>query len=280
MTITTCRSRTTSSSPASGWPTMFPRLGQCSGSPTTAFSSRRSTRTFCSAPRRRRLARAARDPGVAGARGGVLQVHSERQSAYDVGFQQGLGSHLRLDVDFWERHSEFSGDQDQFLNTGIVFPLAFQSGTFHGWNVRLDLGGDRRRERLPLRRPHSGDLRGSAGRGTVPGRRRRSMPHRRPVSSSTMTRICRSRAAWTYDFGKSGFWVGTNVRYDSGLVTDADPATLAGGSRQCLRRAVRSRPLRGRSRPQPDRAAHRLRLLGRRRLEPFREVPLSSRWIF
>ena len=35
------------------------------------------------------------------------------------------------------------------------------------------------------------------------------------------------QTGWTYDFHKSGFWVGTNVRYDSGLVTDADPATLA-----------------------------------------------------
>jgi hypothetical protein len=30
----------------------------------------------------------------------------------------------------------------------------------------------------------------------------------------------------TYDVGKSGFWLGTNFRYDSGLVTGADPASL------------------------------------------------------
>ncbi len=35
------------------------------------------------------------------------------------------------------------------------------------------------------------------------------------------------QSGWTYDFRKSGFWVGTNVRYDSGLVTDNDPAALA-----------------------------------------------------
>jgi hypothetical protein len=29
-----------------------------------------------------------------------------------------------------------------------------------------------------------------------------------------------------YDIGESGVWVGTNVRYDSGLVTDADPEAL------------------------------------------------------
>ena len=30
----------------------------------------------------------------------------------------------------------------------------------------------------------------------------------------------------TYDFGKSGIWLATSARYDSGLVTDADPASL------------------------------------------------------
>ena len=30
-----------------------------------------------------------------------------------------------------------------------------------------------------------------------------------------------------YDVGQSGVWVGTNVRYDSGLVTHADPQSLA-----------------------------------------------------
>jgi len=34
------------------------------------------------------------------------------------------------------------------------------------------------------------------------------------------------QTGWSYELGKSGFWVGTNVRYDSGLVTDADPASL------------------------------------------------------
>ena len=46
---------------------------------------------------------------------------------------------LRLDADYWNRRSKFAGDQDQFLNTGIVFPLAFTSGRLNGWNVRLDL---------------------------------------------------------------------------------------------------------------------------------------------
>jgi len=159
--------------------------------------------------------------------GGVLFVQSERQNAFDVGVQQAVGSHLRLDIDFWQRQSDFAGDQDQFLNTGIVFPLAFSSGRFHGWNVRLDLAET------------------SGVRGFV------SVGHTRAIYEAPPTgglfldtealtsltggpflidhdQVLQIQSGWTVDFGKSGFWAGTNVRYDSGLVTDADPASLRG----------------------------------------------------
>jgi len=36
-----------------------------------------------------------------------------------------------------------------------------------------------------------------------------------------------AQGALNYDLGASGVWLGANVRYDSGLVTGADPAALA-----------------------------------------------------
>ena len=71
--------------------------------------------------------------------GGVLLNRSERQNAYTVGIQQGLGAKVRLDVDFWWRRATYPGDQDQFKNTGIVLPVTFSSGRHHGWDARIDL---------------------------------------------------------------------------------------------------------------------------------------------
>ena len=157
--------------------------------------------------------------------GGVLPVRSERQNAYDAGFQQAIGKRLRLDIDFWQRQSHFAGDQDQFLNTGIVFPLAFSHGRFHGWNIRLDLAE-------------------TAGvRGFVSAGHTRAIYGAPPVGGLFLDQGAigdltageflidhdqnlQIQTGWTYDFHKSGFWVGTNARYDSGLVTDTDPATL------------------------------------------------------
>jgi outer membrane cobalamin receptor len=159
--------------------------------------------------------------------GGRLFVRSERQDAYTIGVQQAIGSRLRLDVDAWERRSTDAGDQDQFLNTGIVFPLAFASAHLHGWDVRLDLAATK-------------GLRGFLSLGHT-----RAIYVAPPVGglfldAGTLEDLAGGpflidhdqnlelESGLTYNIGTSGLWVGTDVRYDSGLVTDADPAELVG----------------------------------------------------
>jgi hypothetical protein len=158
--------------------------------------------------------------------GGQLFVHSERQNAIDFGVQQGVGSRVRLDADYWRRQSRFAGDQDQFQNTGIVFPLAFRAGHFNGWNVRADLSrtagfrgfvsvGHTHAEYVP---PLAGGLFLNTGAlDTLVGG---------PFLIDHDQKL-QAQGALFYDLGASGVWVGTNVRYDSGLVTGADPASLA-----------------------------------------------------
>ncbi|HTO76452.1 MAG TPA: TonB-dependent receptor [Thermoanaerobaculia bacterium] len=157
--------------------------------------------------------------------GGVLLVPSEKQNVYDVGLQQAIGSFLRLDIDFWRRDSKNAGDQDQFENTGIVFPLAFDSGTLHGWNVRLDLA--------PV-----GGLHGYASVGHVRAIYAPPFAGGLFLDAGAVDDLLggpfvidhdeeiQVQSGLTYEFGKSGVWAGTVVRYDSGLVTDADPTDL------------------------------------------------------
>jgi len=157
--------------------------------------------------------------------GGELLVHSEKQNAYDVGVQQAIGSRIRMDVDVWKRTSKFAGDQDQFENTGIVFPLAFAKGDFKGWNVRLDLArtagfhgfvsaGHTKAVYVP---PLQGGLFLDQGAlDTITGG---------PFLIDHDQKL-QGQGALLYDFGQSGVWVGTNIRYDSGLVTGADPLSI------------------------------------------------------
>jgi hypothetical protein len=158
--------------------------------------------------------------------GGELAVRAERQNAYTFGVQQGFGSKLRVDADYWRRRGTFAGDQDQFENTGVVFPLAFAGSRFNGWDVRLDLA-------------QTHGLRGFASLGHtravyIPPLRGGLFLDQGALDTITSgpflidhDQKLQAQGALIYELGKSGLWVGTNVRYDSGLVTDASPDDLA-----------------------------------------------------
>ena len=125
--------------------------------------------------------------------GGQLYNLSERHDAWNFGVQQGIGSKLRFDGSLWYRRVHNAADQDQFFNTGIVFPLNFATAYLQGWNLRLDLA------------PVLGGLRGYASVGHVVARYcnpfvgglflSSDTPSRAAASSSTMTRTSRSRSA-------------------------------------------------------------------------------------
>ena len=161
--------------------------------------------------------------------GGELVVRSERQNAYDFGFQQGIGSKLRLDADYWKRKGKFAGDQDQFENTGIVFPLSFTSGKFNGWDVRLDLA-------------QTHGVRGFASIGHthavyVPPPSGGLFLDQSAVDAVTggpflidHDQKLQAQAQLLWDVGTTGLWLGAGVRYDSGLVTGVSPQDLLADS--------------------------------------------------
>jgi Carboxypeptidase regulatory-like domain len=157
--------------------------------------------------------------------GGVLQVRSERQNAYTVGLQQAVGPKLRLDVDFWWRRGTFAGDQDQFENTGVVFPLAFARGRHNGWDVRLDLAktwgfhgflslGHTHAIYVP---PPAGGLFLDQGAVDAITGGPFLIDHDQKIQL---------QSGIFYDVGDTGVWLGSNIRYDSGLVTDTTPEEL------------------------------------------------------
>ncbi|MCI0354199.1 MAG: TonB-dependent receptor, partial [Acidobacteria bacterium] len=71
--------------------------------------------------------------------GGVRAVPPETQNFYEIGVQQQLGKYLRLDVARYIKNIENLADKDQFLDAGIIFPIAIARGDVRGTEVRLDL---------------------------------------------------------------------------------------------------------------------------------------------
>ncbi|MGD0781745.1 MAG: hypothetical protein ABSA30_02675, partial [Candidatus Aminicenantales bacterium] len=158
--------------------------------------------------------------------GGQLPVSGERQNAYTVGVQQALGGFARLDADFWWRRSTGAGDQDQFENTGIVFPLAFSSGQFNGWDIRLDLARTHGFQGfLSLGHTHAVYDPPNTG-GLFLDQAALAAITAGPFLIDHDQAI-QAQMGVLYDIGKSGFWLGGNVRYDSGLVCGVGPADIA-----------------------------------------------------
>jgi hypothetical protein len=154
---------------------------------------------------------------------------SERHNAYNYGIQQGLGKWLRVDASYWERKVKNTADQDQFFNTGIVFPLNFKGGDLSGWNVRLDTAPwNGLRSYLSLGHVHAlydPPLVGGLFVNVSP----------LDISQGPFLidhdQKLQEQLGVFWDIPKSGFWTGVTQRYDSGLVTHVGTPEdlLAGG---------------------------------------------------
>jgi hypothetical protein len=155
---------------------------------------------------------------------GQLFNVSERHNAYDIGLQQGFGHALRLDLSAWKRQVTNAADQDQFFNTGIVFPLNFKGANLHGWNARLDGGpwnGVRGylslgHVRALYENPFVGGLFLDAGALDTLAGGSFVIDHDQDLQE---------QLGVFWDIPRTGAWIGVTQRYDSGLVTDA--GTLA-----------------------------------------------------
>ncbi|MDP9121262.1 MAG: TonB-dependent receptor [Acidobacteriota bacterium] len=160
---------------------------------------------------------------------GHLFNRAEHHDAYNAGIQQGLGGKLRLDLSYWKRKVKFAADQDQFFNTGIVFPLNFKGGNLDGWNVRLDGG------------PYRG-LRGYLSLGHVHALYDPPLTGGLFINTSPLDlnkgsflidhdQKLQEQAGIFWDIPESSFWTGVTQRYDSGLVTHVSSPqdVLAGG---------------------------------------------------
>jgi len=70
---------------------------------------------------------------------GALAVPASRADFFEVGFRKPMGSHLRADVSHYWRTFRNSLDDDVFLNTGLSFPITFDTARIQGTEIRLEM---------------------------------------------------------------------------------------------------------------------------------------------
>ncbi|WP_188555583.1 TonB-dependent receptor [Edaphobacter dinghuensis] len=68
-----------------------------------------------------------------------LPVQPSRGNYYEGGITQDVSTRMRVDVNFYRRDVRNYADDDQLLNTGVSYPIAFDKSVIYGAEGKLDL---------------------------------------------------------------------------------------------------------------------------------------------
>jgi hypothetical protein len=153
----------------------------------------------------------------------------ERQNVYEAGYQRALGAAATLDVSAYRKTSQDQQDNNNFFDTGIIFPTTLAGITVDGAELRLTMA---------QRRSVSGTLSVTTGRaistppftgGLFLGQAAVDLLSAGPFPIDHDQRLS---IHGTTQFDAPGCsWFGGSIRYDSGLVSNpSDPAAVAADS--------------------------------------------------
>jgi outer membrane receptor for ferrienterochelin and colicin len=71
--------------------------------------------------------------------GAHLLIRPERQNVYEVGLKQAISGRVGVDLTYYHKDSRDLQDNDNFFNTGIIFPTSLKQSRTNGAEMRLAL---------------------------------------------------------------------------------------------------------------------------------------------
>jgi hypothetical protein len=153
-------------------------------------------------------------------------IRSERQHVYEVGFQRALGRVASLDVSAYRKDSRDQQDNNNFFDTGIIFPTTLAAIRVTGAEVRLT---------VPERAGLSGTMSVTTSKaistppftgGLFLGQDAVDLLSSGPFAIDHDQRLS-AQGTIQFDTG-AGLWLAGTVRHDSGLVANpSDPVEVA-----------------------------------------------------
>lgn len=69
----------------------------------------------------------------------IAAIRPERVDFFELGLQQGLGARVSLTAAYYHKRATDQQDNDNFLDTGIIFPITLQSIRINGLEGRLNV---------------------------------------------------------------------------------------------------------------------------------------------
>ena len=158
--------------------------------------------------------------------GGYVPIQPERQNVVEAGFQQALFGRVSLDVSAYRKASRDQQDNNNFFDTGIIFPTTLKEIDARGLEVRLTMP----------------PIKGTSGTLSLTSSRAVSTPPFTGglfLGQDAVDLLSAGPFVIDHDQALSvhgtinhttgrGVWLGGSVRYDSGLVANpSDPAEVA-----------------------------------------------------
>jgi hypothetical protein len=158
--------------------------------------------------------------------GAYVPLQPERQDVFEAGLQQALFGRLSVDVSAYRKDSRDQQDNNNFFDTGIIFPTTLKAIRATGVEARLT---------VPQIRGASGSLSVTTARaistppftgGLFLGQDAVDLLSAGPFVIDHDQKLS-VHGTLNYTMPK-GLWAGASVRYDSGLVANpSDPAEVA-----------------------------------------------------
>ncbi|HEU0139455.1 MAG TPA: TonB-dependent receptor [Bryobacteraceae bacterium] len=165
--------------------------------------------------------------GVRDALGGAYaRIRPERQNVYELGLQQAVGRKVSFNGSFYHKNSRDLQDNDNFFNTGIIFPTSLLQSRVNGAEARVALIPTRgftasvslTHYHVVVTPPFTGGLFLGSTAVDLLNSGPFVIDHDQTLAAHGMVQ---------YSFAR-GFWASTSIRYDSGLVSNpSDPAKVA-----------------------------------------------------
>jgi hypothetical protein len=155
-----------------------------------------------------------------------IAIRPERQNVFEGGIQQALGRYASLNAAVYHKNSRDMQDNDNFFNTGIIFPTALQQSRTNGAEFRLNVLPVRRLSgSLSLTHYHTVVTPPFTG-GLFLGSTALDLLNAGPFVIDHDQRLA-SHAIVQYAIRRN-LWISGAVRHDSGLVSNpSDPVEVA-----------------------------------------------------
>lgn len=158
--------------------------------------------------------------------GGVRAIQPERQDVFEAGVQTALGGAFTLDIAAYAKRSRDQQDNNNFFDTGIIFPTTLRALHVRGAEARLTMQPRHgvsgalsvTSSRAIATPPFTGGLFLGQDAVDLLSAGRFAIDHDQRLSV---------HATGTWD-PRGPFWMGATMRHDSGLVANpSDPAVVA-----------------------------------------------------